>query len=328
MSRLLDEAKVEALTAFGLTTLQAKVYIAFVEHGTSTAGTVAKNSGVARQEVYRIIAELSQMGFLEKVIASPMKYEPVSLENSVALLLKEKRKKLIELEMRGEDLLRAVLYDKRNAESHSSEYRFVEMQENDKRFKAVNMFAGLKTYATVNASRRYAQVILSSRDVDVALNTGTNMRVIVDKPKYDSPCFKRILKLMKKPSYKIRFLNQEPDALFSIRDDNEVYLMLNPSSPRGPPYLISNHPTMLVFARQYFETLWCQALELDDCYEKDLRKKRAPRNVEIAGNRKETINRLKELKLRSVLAADLPANCSSGQAKEEPGTNKISESQS
>jgi sugar-specific transcriptional regulator TrmB len=253
------EKKINILTELGLTNLQAKVYLAFLDESESTANEASKISGVARQEVYRVINELLQLGFLKRIIGSPTRYEPISFNVAIANSINEKRSKLSELEEQVEELLK-----NRVSETHEhvwKEFKFMEMQKNDKWFRSVNVFAGLKTHDLINCSRRYSQVLFSSDDVEEALKGGTKMRILIDEPQSNDSIRKKIVSLKKYPLFDARFLPDEPKAFFSVRDQKEVYLILDPSKSRGPPYLISNHPVMVELAQKYFDSFWLEATE-------------------------------------------------------------------
>ncbi|PVX26841.1 MAG: hypothetical protein CW716_05175, partial [Candidatus Bathyarchaeum sp.] len=59
------EEDIETLTWLGLTERQAKVYLALLQIGSSSAEAISKLSTVHRQEVYRLVARLQEMGLVE-----------------------------------------------------------------------------------------------------------------------------------------------------------------------------------------------------------------------------------------------------------------------
>ena len=50
-----DKRDAETLVAIGLTSTEAKVYLTLESLGKANAKTIWKNSGVARQDIYRIL---------------------------------------------------------------------------------------------------------------------------------------------------------------------------------------------------------------------------------------------------------------------------------
>jgi sugar-specific transcriptional regulator TrmB len=70
-SNLLDAAGM--LVDFGLTLNQARVYLSIVQLGCSTIGNISRESGVRREDVYRIIPKLEKMWLIERVPSTPTK---------------------------------------------------------------------------------------------------------------------------------------------------------------------------------------------------------------------------------------------------------------
>ncbi len=97
------------MTQFGLTTNQAKVYVAIRYLGTTTVSPVANFSSVRREDVYRILPKLNEMGLIERTLETPSRFRAVPLETVLPELLRVKReeseRKLSDLETIAEDLL-------------------------------------------------------------------------------------------------------------------------------------------------------------------------------------------------------------------------------
>jgi sugar-specific transcriptional regulator TrmB len=87
----------EILIRLGLNNTEAKIFLALCTAGTSTARTIAENSGVAREVVYQVMPTLQEKGIIEIVMTSPQAYKAISAEDAYEILLKrssEENKKL------------------------------------------------------------------------------------------------------------------------------------------------------------------------------------------------------------------------------------------
>jgi len=71
----------------GLSTLQAKVYIALLRLGTTQVGELCSVSEVARPEVYRILHELIDKDLVNRNLTSPTTYTAVEPERVKSLLI-------------------------------------------------------------------------------------------------------------------------------------------------------------------------------------------------------------------------------------------------
>jgi sugar-specific transcriptional regulator TrmB len=88
--RMKREEEIEILIDLGLTLLQAKTYLALVSFGTATINTLAKTTGIAKHDVYRIMPKLQVSGLAEKIIAPQATYKAVPVEDTASLLLQHK----------------------------------------------------------------------------------------------------------------------------------------------------------------------------------------------------------------------------------------------
>ncbi|MCU4925699.1 TrmB family transcriptional regulator [Halobacteria archaeon AArc-dxtr1] len=78
-----DESEaVNAFSRLGLTSYEAKVFIALQRLGTGTARDVATTTDVPRSQVYSVAESLEERGLLEVQQSSPIRYRPVSVEEA------------------------------------------------------------------------------------------------------------------------------------------------------------------------------------------------------------------------------------------------------
>jgi len=77
-----DSEAVEALTDLGLSTYEARVFIALVRLGSGTARDVADIAEVPRPQVYTATKELEERGFVSIQQSKPQVFRPVSLDEA------------------------------------------------------------------------------------------------------------------------------------------------------------------------------------------------------------------------------------------------------
>ncbi|ELY52034.1 TrmB family transcriptional regulator [Natronolimnohabitans innermongolicus] len=78
-----DESEaVDAFERLGLTSYEAKVFIALHRLGSGTARDVANVTDVPRSQVYSVAESLEDRGLLEVQQSSPIRYRPVSLDEA------------------------------------------------------------------------------------------------------------------------------------------------------------------------------------------------------------------------------------------------------
>jgi CheY-like chemotaxis protein/predicted transcriptional regulator len=85
----------DKLQSFGLTPIQTKVYYQLLMFGRTSPARIAKEIGVHRSEVYRVMRELAQMRLVnEQDAGRPIRYEAKPPKEALATLLQEQEKKL------------------------------------------------------------------------------------------------------------------------------------------------------------------------------------------------------------------------------------------
>jgi len=82
------------LSSYGLTEAQAKTYYSLLTLGRTSATEVAKELGVHRAEVYRVLRELKDKRLVTELKGRPSLYSPAPPEEALNILLIEQEKKI------------------------------------------------------------------------------------------------------------------------------------------------------------------------------------------------------------------------------------------
>jgi len=77
-----ENAAVDAFETLGLTSYEAKVFIALHRLGAGTARDVADVTDVPRSQVYSVAESLEERGLLEVQQSNPIRYRPVGVESA------------------------------------------------------------------------------------------------------------------------------------------------------------------------------------------------------------------------------------------------------
>jgi len=102
MSERLDRSN--ALTDYGLTPLEAKVYVGLIEHGKLSANQIAKTMRIARPEVYRIVRELVKKGCVTEHFGRPMLFEAIPPDEMLERLTEQFQEKIDTLRQKQQEL--------------------------------------------------------------------------------------------------------------------------------------------------------------------------------------------------------------------------------
>jgi sugar-specific transcriptional regulator TrmB len=93
-ARLVMDEAIQTLTELGLTLSQAKVYLTLLKLDRATGKALSKHAKEARQEVYRILHELEEKGFVERIIAMPTEFKAITIKNCLRILIEHQKHKI------------------------------------------------------------------------------------------------------------------------------------------------------------------------------------------------------------------------------------------
>ena len=84
---------IDSLCSFGLTRIEATIYITLLSHGSMTGYEIAKETGISRSNVYNSLATLVEKGAAYTMQDEASKFVPVQVETFLHNTLKELEKK-------------------------------------------------------------------------------------------------------------------------------------------------------------------------------------------------------------------------------------------
>ncbi len=84
---------VDSLISFGLTRIEATIYITLLSHGSMTGYEIAKETGISRSNVYNSLATLVEKGAAYTMEGEASKFVPVKVESFLHNTLKDLEKK-------------------------------------------------------------------------------------------------------------------------------------------------------------------------------------------------------------------------------------------
>jgi sugar-specific transcriptional regulator TrmB len=167
----------------GLTLLQARVYLALTQLGTSRALQLATTVGIVRPEVYRILRELGSKGLVQRNLTSPSTFTATSPDTTVAMLGQELQDRLKKFEKSKRDLL-ALLSSVPLAGNKTPDYRISLIESYN---KAEQMFGRMlavarEDYAAITGKRAFMEMMNDglARAIISAKRRGVRVRIIAD----------------------------------------------------------------------------------------------------------------------------------------------------
>jgi sugar-specific transcriptional regulator TrmB len=235
--------------------LQAKTYLTLTQLDKAEVKKIARTSGIARQDIYRIMPTLEKLGLVEKIVANPVLYKAVSLKEGTLSLFAEKSSEHAQLkaslEMLGESKEKSD-----NTIVHDAETEFVITSERKRLVKKFeNAFSKASTVDLIFPSRGLNFIVFSFFDAfTTAVSKGVKFRVATQKTEVSPAIMRKLKTLTANPLFELKFIDANIDFGICIFDDKEVDVCI--SGKEAVPSLGTNNEQLLKMAKLFFENHW------------------------------------------------------------------------
>lgn len=262
---LSQEQQILTLTRAGLTTLQAKVYLALARHGRQTVKSLAGIAKIDRSNTYREVIKLQSIGLVVKKLDTPNLYEALPLENAISHLLACKKEEYEETKKEAEDLLKkcAVPLDSIN-EGTDQDFFLIPKRCGFRKTSIERIKKAQVSNDTISCLKRLSQALPESFESQkIALQNGVRTRMIIDKPPNMKSISKLIWNLLEYPNFELRYTLEPPKVLGVCFDDKTASILINPSADIwDSSVLVSNHQSFVTLFQTYFNQLWNLAVPI------------------------------------------------------------------
>jgi len=90
----MEKDLVKRLTEFGLSVNQAKVYLSIAQAASTSVNTISKITHIHRQDIYKILPKLEEMGLITKTIDRPVTIKAIPVEDALSNIVSTEEQKV------------------------------------------------------------------------------------------------------------------------------------------------------------------------------------------------------------------------------------------
>jgi sugar-specific transcriptional regulator TrmB len=257
----IPEEYVETLSELGLTHTEAKVYLTLLSLKSATANSIHKESNVARQEVYRVLADLEEKGLIDKIISKPAEFTPIPASGAITILLQKRNEQNRQLQKKAVKQLRNFGIDCLRKVPLPKDARFVLLSKSetnptahaDKLGKAVD-----NAEKTVMCSTILPLFIkVKSMDEQVwkkAVKRGVKFKFIIGRKPNEKSELNLDPVLKNSENFEIRWTPTVIPSCVLLVDEREAFCRMG--SDVECPVLWSANPSFAAVIKDYFENTW------------------------------------------------------------------------
>lgn len=259
-------ASAERLVELGLTSYEAKAYLALMRRDASTAAEVARLARIPRQRIYDVLATLVQKGLAKQRPGSPARYSPVSPEFAIERLVIERREELDRLERSSREMIEALApafaagqqerdpldYIEVLRDRNAINERFGELQEN------------IREEILVFTKPPYAKPAQENVE-GLEVSRKHRARSVYEYSALDDPDFAAGVRRFIEAGEEARFVEELPLKLVIIDQKFVMFGMEDPVAGQSElTIVVVEHSALAKVLKVAFDAIWAQGVTIDD----------------------------------------------------------------
>jgi HTH-type transcriptional regulator, sugar sensing transcriptional regulator len=264
-----EDAAVLRLTELGLTSYEAKAYVALTRRDSSTAAQTARLSNVPRQRIYDVLGTLVEKGLASTRPGDVVKYAATPPAQALEGLLARRRQELEIMERSAAETVTQLepAYRAGQAQTDPLEYievlrdrraineRFFDLQENIK--DEILVFTK-PPYATPAQENPEGLEVASTH----------RARSLYEYSAFDDPAFADGVRRFIEAGEDARFVPELPLKLVIIDEAIVMFGLEDPvAGSAGLTMMVVDHPALARTLKVSFDSFWAQGLTFDEAAE-------------------------------------------------------------
>jgi HTH-type transcriptional regulator, sugar sensing transcriptional regulator len=266
---------VDQLQRLGLTSYEAKAYLALIRRDSSTAAEVARLAGVPRQRIYDVLASLLEKGLTSTRPGRVVKYAATAPEQAIERLVNDHRDHLAELERGAAAMLEQLGPAYTAGQGHTDPLEYIEVLRDrraiNERFEELQ--ADIKREILVFTKPPYAtppQENIEGLEVSKAHRACSVYEFSV----FDDPATIEGIRRFVDAGEEARFVPELPLKLVIIDETIVMFGMEDPvAGGSDMTIVVVEHPQLAKILKIAFSSVWNEGLSFDQAYDRFVTRK-------------------------------------------------------
>jgi sugar-specific transcriptional regulator TrmB len=259
------------LTRLGLTSYEAKAYLALLRRDSSTAAQAARLANVPRQRIYDVLASLADKGLASTRPGQVVKYAAIAPELALERLVADQREQLADLERQTAALIEELSPAFHEGQEQDNPLEYIEVLRDrraiNERFEELQ--AGIKREILVFTKPPYATPPQENVE-GLEVSKTHQARSVYELSIFDDPDTTEGVRRFVEAGEMARFVPELPLKLVIIDESIVMFGMEDPvagSSESDLTIMVVEHPSLATLLNIAFNTVWEEGLTFDQAYE-------------------------------------------------------------
>jgi sugar-specific transcriptional regulator TrmB len=253
------------LTRLGLTTYEAKAYLALIRRDSYTAAQVARQAGLPRQRIYDVLGSLVEKGLASARPGDVVKYAATPPEVAIAHLLQTHRHDLQSLERDALEMVALMTPAFEAGRSHTDPLEYIEVLRDDRAIneRFAQLQASVKREILVFTKPPYAMPPQENVE-GLAVSREHTARSMYEFSAFNDPAFIRGVQTFIDAGEEARFVAELPLKLVIIDETIVMFGMQDPVEGSSDlTIVVVEHPSLAQTLKLSFEATWATGLTFE-----------------------------------------------------------------
>jgi sugar-specific transcriptional regulator TrmB len=253
-----DPATIERLTRLGLTSYEARAYVALVRRESFTAAQVARTAGLPRQRIYDVLASLVEKGLASARPGAVVKYAALGPDLAVERLLAGRRAQLAAIEGDAGEIVERLTPEFRAGRALRDPLEYIEVIRDrgaiNERFAELQ--GEVRREILVFTKPPYATPPQQNEE-GIEVSRSHVARSVYERSILDDPAMAAAVRRFIAAGEEARFVDEVPLKLVIVDETTVMVGMQDPmAGPEELTILIVEHPALARTLKLAFDGVW------------------------------------------------------------------------
>ncbi len=264
-----DDRQVGQLTRLGLTTYEAKAYLALIRRDAYTAAQVARQAGLPRQRIYDVLSSLVEKGLATARPGTVVKYAATAPETAVELLIESHRQQLAEMEQDARSMIDALGPAYKAGQAHTDPLDYIEVLRDRRAIneRFAELQAGVKREILVFTKPPYAKPPQENVE-GLEVTRSHAARSLYEFSVFEDEAVVEGVRRFLDAGEEARFVPELPLKLVIIDETIVMFGMEDPVAGSSElTIVVVEHTSLAKVLKTAFDAIWENALTFEQAYD-------------------------------------------------------------
>ncbi len=263
-------ALVDRLVRLGLTTYEARAYVALVRRESFTAAQVARQSGLPRQRIYDVLSSLVEKGLASTRPGSVVKYAAIGPEPAIERLVASRRAAMAAFELDAATIVATLGPEFDAGQAHTDPLEYIEVLRDrgaiNERFAELQ--AGVKREILVFTKPPYATPPQENIE-GIEVTRSHVARSVYEFSVFDDDDTTKGVRRFVEAGEQARFVDRLPLKLVIIDETVVMFGMEDPvAGPEALTIVVVEHESLAQVLKVAFNTIWDGGLTFEAAFDR------------------------------------------------------------